>query len=277
MIYKLDKRDYYKIKRLLQTPDQKNDLTLNSIINGMNRGTIYVDNLQAPKTALIDVTGIISIFIGDATNKQFIDYLRDFLDNQLKIDTYESCGETWFITVLKDKTWERTLKNIIADKEYELDYELYYQFNPKTFASLKEKYKSLPEDYLIKKIDTDVIKNDPDGILSEVLGEVWYSIEDFHTHGLGYCVIKDNRVISACFSCCVHGNKHEISVETYDEEHMNKGLATLVCTAYLEHCIKNGLKPQWSTMETNLESKRLAKKLGFEFESKLKTLEFEWR
>ncbi|MDI3412096.1 GNAT family N-acetyltransferase [Bacillus sonorensis] len=152
MIYKLDKRDYYKIKRLLQTPDQKNDLTLNSIINGMNRGTIYVDNLQAPKTALIDVTGIISIFIGDATNKQFIDYLRDFLDNQLKIDTYESCGGTWFITVLKDKTWERTLKNIIADKEYELDYELYYQFNPKTFASLKEKYKSLPEDYLIKKL-----------------------------------------------------------------------------------------------------------------------------
>lgn len=28
MIYKLDKKDYYKIKRLLQTPDQKNDLTL---------------------------------------------------------------------------------------------------------------------------------------------------------------------------------------------------------------------------------------------------------
>ncbi|XKO57184.1 GNAT family N-acetyltransferase [Lysinibacillus fusiformis] len=87
MIYKLDKRDYYKIKRLLQTPDQKNDLTLNSIINGMNRGTIYVDNLQEPNTALIDVTGISSIFIGNATNQQFIDSLRDFLDNELKMDT----------------------------------------------------------------------------------------------------------------------------------------------------------------------------------------------
>ncbi|UZM97325.1 GNAT family N-acetyltransferase [Lysinibacillus sp. MHQ-1] len=40
------------------------------------------------------------------------------------------------------------------------------------------------------------------------------------------------------FSCCVHENKHEISVETYDEKHMNKGLATLVCSAYLDDCIK---------------------------------------
>lgn len=272
----MDKKDYFKIKRLLQTPDQKNDLTLNSIINGMNRGTIYVDNPQEPDTALIDVTGISSIFIGNATNKQFIYSLRDFLDNELKMDTYESCGGTWFIAVIKDEIWEQVLENVIADKEYEPDYELYYQFNPEAFVSLKEQYKSLPDNYLIKKIDTEVIKNDPDGILSEVLEEVWYSIEDFNTHGLGYCIIKDNKIVSACFSCCVHENKHEISVETYDEKHMNKGLATLVCSAYLDDCIKNGLMPHWSTMETNLESKSLAKKLGFEFESKLKTLEFEW-
>jgi len=277
MIYKLDKKDYPRIKGLLQSSDQKNDLTLNSIINGMNRGTIYVDNPQEPKTALIDVTGVISIFIGDPTNKKFIDDLRDFLDSQLKIDTYESCGGTWFIAVVKDETWEQLLENVIADREYEKDYECYYQFNPEIFSSLKEKYKSLPDNYHIKKINKEVIENDPDGILSEVLEEVWYSIEDFNTYGLGYCITKDNKVLSACYSCCVHENKHEISVETYDEKYMNKGLATLVCSAYLEDCIKNSLMPQWSTMETNLGSKRLAKKLGFEFESKLKTLEFEWQ
>lgn len=91
---------------------------------------------------------------------------------------------------------------------------MYYQFNPEAFVSLKERYKSLSDNYLIKKIDTEVIKNDPDGILSEVLEEVWYSIEDFNTYGLGYCIIKDNKIVSECFSCCVHENKHEISVET---------------------------------------------------------------
>lgn len=33
---------------------------------------------------------------------------------------------------------------------------------------------------------------------------------------------------------------------------MNKGLATLVCSAYLDDCIKNGLIPQWSTMKQTL-------------------------
>ncbi|UZM97324.1 GNAT family N-acetyltransferase [Lysinibacillus sp. MHQ-1] len=115
------------------------------------------------------------------------------------MDTYESCGGTWFIAVIKDEIWEQVVENVIADKEYEPDYELYYQFNPKAFVSLKEQYKPLPDNYLIKKIDTEVIKNDPDGILSDVLEEVWYSIEDFNTHGLGYCILRDNKIVSACF------------------------------------------------------------------------------
>ncbi|QKG84877.1 GNAT family N-acetyltransferase [Kroppenstedtia pulmonis] len=276
MIYQLDKRDYYKIKKLLQTPDQKNDLTLNSIINGMNRGTLYVDNPQAPKTALIDVTGIISLFIGDATNQKFIEALPDFLNHQLKTDTYESCGGTCFLTVATDEAWEQTLEKVLADRVYETDEELYYRFNPESFTSLKETYNPLPDHYHVRKMDREVIEKDSDGILSEVLEEVWYSLEDFYTHGLGYCVTKGNEVVSACFSCCVFENRHEISVETYDEQHMNKGLATLVCSAYLEHCMKEGLTPLWSTLKTNPESKHLAEKLGFEFESKRKTFEFEW-
>lgn len=90
-----------------------------------------------------------------------------------------------------------------------------------------------------------------------------------------YRVMKGDRIISACLSCCVNEKDHEMSVETYDEE-MNKGLATLVCTAYLEHCIENEITPHWSTLETNAESNQLGKKLGFEFESKCKTLEFEF-
>lgn len=276
MIYKLDKKDYQKIRTLLRTPEQKNDLTLNAIINGTNRGTIYVDNLEQPRTALIDVTGTISIFIGDAENEEFIRPLREFIDNQLKIDTYHSCGGTYFLAVVPDETWEMVVENVISHREYEPDYEYYYQFNPELFNTLKSSYRPLPEGYTIKKINAEVIHNDPNELLPDVLGEFWYSIDDFLRHGVGYCVLKGERIISACLSCCVNEKDHEISVETYDEDEMNKGLATLACTAYLEHCIKNGITPHWSTLETNVESNRLGKKLGFEFESKCKTLEFEF-
>lgn len=276
MIYKLDKKDYPKVRALLQTPEQQNDLTLNAIINGTNRGTIYVDDVNQPRTALVDQTGVISMFIGDAANEQFIIHLREFIDNQLKIDTHESCGGTYFIAVVSDDTWERTVEEVISHREYEPDYEFYFQLNREKFNTLKTSYKPLPEGYILKKIDLEVIQNDPDEILSEVLNEFWYSVDDFLSLSFGYCVMKGNSIISACLSCCVYEKDHEISVETYDEEEMNKGLATLACAAYLEHCIENGFVPRWSTMETNEESYQLGKKLGFEFELKCKTFEFEF-
>ncbi|MBU5265668.1 GNAT family N-acetyltransferase [Virgibacillus proomii] len=275
MIHKLEKKNYQKIRALL-TPEQKNDLTLNAIINLTNRGTIYVDDVEQPRTALIDVTGVCSIFIGDVSNEQFISHLREFIENQLKIDTYESCGGTYFLVVITDETWEKVLRDVISHRDFEIDYEIYYQFNKSRFNSLKKSYKSLPDGYTIKKIDSEVISNDPDEIIFDVLSEFWYSVDDFLHQSFGYCVMKGNRIISACLSCCVNEKDHEISVETYDEEEMNKGLATLVCTVYLEHCIENGITPHWSTLETNVESKQLGKKLGFEFESKCKTLEFEF-
>jgi len=67
MIYQLDKQDYYDVNKLLNT-DQKNSLTI-------NRGSIYVDHPDKPTTALVDETGIISFFIGDATNQTFHDDL----------------------------------------------------------------------------------------------------------------------------------------------------------------------------------------------------------
>lgn len=274
MVYKLDKKDYPKIRPLLGTSEQINDLALNAIINGTNRGTIYVDNLEQPKTALIDVIGINSIFIGNAKNESFINGLREFIDNQLKIDTYISCGGTYFITVIKDEAWEKVLENVISHRDYEPDYEQYYQLNINHFNTIKNRYKLLEKGYIIKKIDFEVINKYK--IISDVLSEFWYSSEDFLKLGLGYCIIKDNRIISSCLSCSVHENHHEISVQTYYEEEMNKGFATLVCIAYLDDCIKNNIIPHWSSFETNIESISLAEKLGFEFKYKLKTFEFEF-
>lgn len=275
MIYKLDKNDYQKIKPLL-TNEQLNDLTINAIINGTNRGTVYVDNPEHPHTAMIDVIGTISMFIGDPANEDFLRPLPDFIDNQLKIDTLESCGGTYFLAVVSDEAWEQAIEKAVSHRDYETDFEWYHTFHADRFHALNSGFKPLPAGYAIRKIDKATIENDPEEILSEVLNEFWYSTDDFLKKGLGYCVVKDNRIISACLSCCVNGQDHEISVETYNDEDMNKGFATSACAAYLEHCLANGITPHWSALETNEESLRLGAKLGFEFASKRKTFEFEF-
>lgn len=275
MIYKLDKTDYGKIKPLLKN-EQQNDLTLNAIMNGNNRGTVYVDNLEHPRTAMIDVIGTISMFIGDHTNEDFLLLLPDFIDNQLKIDTLESCGGTYFLAVASDEAWEKAIEKAISHREYETDFECYHTFDADRFHTLKSGFKPLSAGYAVRRIDKAMIENDSEEILSEVLNEFWYSTDDFLAKGLGYCVVKGNRIISACLSCCVNGQDHEISVETYNDEDMNKGFATLACAAYLEHCLANDITPHWSALETNKESLRLGAKLGFEFAYKFKTFEFEF-
>lgn len=275
MISKLAKADYEKIKSLLIN-EQQNDMTLNAIIKGINRGTVYVDNSVHPRTAMIDVIGTITMFIGDHTNEDFLRPLPDFIDNQLKSDTLESCGGTFFLAVARDEAWEQAIEKAISHRDYETDCEWYHRLNADRFLASKSGFKPLPAEYAVRRIDKATMENDSEEILSEVLNEFWYSTDDFLAKGLGFCVVNGNRIISACLSCCVNGQDHEISVETYNDEDMNKGFATLACAAYLEHCLTNGITPHWSALETNKESLRLAAKLGFEFVSKRKTFEFEF-
>ncbi|MFW5435033.1 GNAT family N-acetyltransferase [Paenibacillus apiarius] len=275
MIIKLDENDLDKIRPLLKN-EQSYDLTLNAVINGNNRGTVYVDNPEHPGTAMIDVTGTITMFIGDPANEDFLRPLPDFIDNQLKIDTLESCGGTYFLAVVSDDAWGQAIEKAISHRNYETDFEWYHAFNAKRFHTFKSAFKPLPAGYAIRRIDKAMIENDPKDILSEVLNEFWYSTDDFLKIGLGYCVLKGNQIISSCLSCCVNGQNHEISVETYNDEDMNKGFATLACAAYLEHSLVTGITPHWSALETNKESLRLGAKLGFEFAYKRKTFEFEF-
>ncbi|UED76617.1 GNAT family N-acetyltransferase [Brevibacillus sp. DP1.3A] len=275
MIHRLEPNEYAKIRMLL-SPDNVNDLTIHAIINGTNRGAIYVDDVEQPRTALVDQTGVISIFVGDAANEAFTADLGAFIEGELRRYTTESCGGTHFLAVVPDESWEVAVTKAISHREIETDWEYYYQFNPEQFQARKDSYRPLPEGYTLKKIDAGVIENDPDNILIEVVEEFYHSVDDFLQWGVGFCVCKGNTIVSACLSCCIHEHDHEISVETYEEADMNKGIATLACVAYLEHCMEHGLTPHWTTLETNEESVRLGTKLGFEPKEKCKILEFEY-
>jgi GNAT superfamily N-acetyltransferase len=276
VIFKLDRQDHRKVRSLLPATEQIYNRTVHAIIDGVNRGTIYVDDLSQPKTALVDVTGISSLFIGDPHNQKFTAPLREFIDTKLKIDTYESCGGTYFIAVLSDEAWEKAIEEAISHRDYEPDFECYFTFHPDRFLVAKSSFKPLPSGYSARKIDAAVIERDRDEYLSNAIAEFWYSVDDFLKQGLGYCIMKGDEVVSACFSCCVYGKHHEINVETYREEERSQGLATAACVLYLEHCLQFGLTPHWATMETNEASIRLGEKLGFQYDSRLKTLEFEF-
>ncbi|MFB6367483.1 GNAT family N-acetyltransferase [Paenibacillus elgii] len=275
MIHKLEKQDFYKVKPLLKKEAEINNISVQAVINGTNIGNIYVDNLERPQAAIIDATGTTCYFVGDAGNAVFGSSLKDCIENQLKAACLES-GGSYFIATLFDEAWEKVLEQAIAHREFETDYEFSYTFNPERFRAMKEKHPILAKEYRLKKIDRDVIENDEEDTLADSLGDFWETTDEFLALGEGYCILRGNEVVSYCLSCYVDGNKHEISVETCDEEVQNQGLATIVSRAYLEQCLQRGIVPAWSTFETNTPSVKLANKLGYEFQSKWRTYEFEY-
>lgn len=110
----------------------------------------------------------------------------------------------------------------------------------------------LPEGYTIKRIDTAMIDNDVENsIADDILGDFWIFVDEFFDKGIGFCVLKGNKIISNCFTGYVSGNVHEMVIRTYGEENKRKGFAPFASRSFIDYCISNRFIPYWGTDEDN--------------------------
>ncbi|WP_238352015.1 hypothetical protein [Brevibacillus brevis] len=79
------------------------------------------------------------------------------------------------------------LPKAISHREIEIDWEYYYEFNPKRESPL-------PEGYSLNRIDAGVIENDLDNILIEVIEEFYHSVDDFLLWGVVSAYVKEVRL-----------------------------------------------------------------------------------
>lgn len=275
MIVKLPKENYHRINKLLVSTQEKNENVLNAVISGMNQGVVYVDQIEEPRTAIIYAVGLQYYLLGNPENESFNSQLGDLISKQLKQDSLDLCGGTWFIASVFNEKWIKTLEKVIDGRRYYVDYSVYFELNTARFnKGLEKPIHVLDEDISIVKITKNLINADEN--LREELTEYWSSAETFTQFGLGYAVLKADKVISACYSCCVNGDRHESYIATFDQNVRNRGLATILGQQYIKECLERGFGVYWTTDESNEPSKRVAEKLGFEYSHRLLSFEFEF-
>ncbi|MCR8844562.1 GNAT family N-acetyltransferase [Paenibacillus sp. SC116] len=275
MIVELGKSDYHLIQPLLKKDTELDSLLIQAVINGTNRGHIYVDDPAQPRTALVYVVGVIDFFIGDPHNDAFTSHLNTFIDNVYKQVNLDTCGGTWMISAVFDEKWEHVLEQAYSQRNYDTDNDLYFQLNVDKFRALNEHTPSLSNEYALTPLTKEIIEQEQNEELFEDFHDFWNSVDDFIAQGSGIAILKDGQAVSTCYTCFVNGSQHEINVITTEEEE-NQGFATMVSRAYIQHCLNNGIIPRWSTNETNKSSCKVAEKCGFEYVYKLKTYEFEF-
>lgn len=266
MIQRLSPDHYHRVLPLLGPDDAINALSINAILSGTNRGAVYVDDPEQPRSALIDQTGIVSFFVGEPVNPAFLDDFDRFLDCQLAPDTREACGGDTFIGVLHNAAWQDALAPVLAARAPEADEECYFTHDTRAPAQ-----PMLPAGYTVARIDAMLAANDD---IAECLLEGWPDIERFHVGGIGYAVMQGDRAVSLAFSCAVWSGRHEINTLTYDDDDQGRGFATSACAAWLAEAQRAGVTPHWTAMASNAASLHLARKLGFVETTRRPTIEF---
>lgn len=122
--------------------------------------------------------------------------------------------------------------------------------------------KGIPEGYHIRRIDlvlARVIDADS-SLISEDHVRNFDTPEDFVERGIGFCVLRGDRIVSGASSYAICDSGIEVQVNTHPD-FRRKGLATAVSAALLVHCLEKGIEAHWDA--GNPVSAELAKKLGY--------------
>ncbi|WP_161973401.1 GNAT family N-acetyltransferase [Arcticibacter tournemirensis] len=271
---KIKEHNYHKVTPLLEGIPF-NILFARAVTDGDVKGEIYVDSIDAPKTAYIVHPYGMSLLCGNPDNYSFNENLMYYLqDNNWEyrkqkewLQVYPSKWNDVFTILLKDKlvNYCDELYANNCERDYlikETGHSHIIRWNRVNFNFEQSKYHPvntvLPEGFELKRIDAT---------MHEMLGSVvprffWNSYEEFIQKGIAFGVVKEGRIVSLAFSAYIKNNELEIGVETLSS-YRGKGFAIRSCNALIDYCLKNGFTPVWSCRKENTCSLKLAQKLGF--------------
>ncbi|WP_053365725.1 GNAT family N-acetyltransferase [Bacillus sp. FJAT-27245] len=261
MIYEINKNDFYKCKSL---PNQRGQLEVKAVIEGMNPGRIFVDDLASPTSGLVwlgNNDGF--IFIGNEENELFTSKIDHFIDTVIKPDA-KKVGLSWFEGMGNHPKWNKIIEKMFEHRKLG-------SWNQKVYMLQNGDYKTenepvLEQGYSIIKIskafyeNSEKEMNNIEFLHSKIL-EYWSSPDNFFHKGTGYCIVHEKHIVGVCFSGFVVGNVHCVDIETL-EFYRGKKLAQKIAHCFVKDCLENGLVPYWDCMEANKPSIAIAENLG---------------
>lgn len=119
---------------------------------------------------------------------------------------------------------------------------------------------ALPAGFELQKVDRHLASRLGQEMENEYFLENFHSIEDFIARGIGYCVVHQERIVSAATSMARSRTAIDIEVATVPA-FQRQGLGTIVGAALVASVLEQGMVPRW--LAANEPSEQLALKLGY--------------
>jgi len=234
----------------------KSNNKIASIVSNWEDGLIYsflqgymgyalVDNEEEPQSVQI-VVGDFSFFAGEINT--------DLLENLASP-----------ILIAQNKAWAKEIETFFKDKIVKRKrYKMKTSIKSFNLEKLTTYVNSLNKEYSLSKIDKNLYKKIIKESWSVDLCSQFNSAEDYEKNGLGFVILKDDKIVSGASSYVIYDNSIEIEIDT-KREYREKGLATACGAKLILECLEKGIFPSWDAQD--LRSVALAEKLGFIFDS----------
>ena len=207
-------------------------------------GKIYVTDLENPKSAFA--------FVG----------CFGFYTGKPDMEIVRKKPEGFTIMVPQNKEWAQLIEECYPSAKRVTRYAIKKDtiFDK---IKLQNEISKLPIGYEIHKLDADIYDQCLKNPVMVDFVSAFESKEKYLQIGRGMVILKDGQIVSGASSYTRYKEGIEIEVDTIEAER-RKHLATIACSALILNCLEEGLYPSWDAQ--NINSVRLAEKLGYEFD-----------
>jgi hypothetical protein len=131
-----------------------------------------------------------------------------------------------------------------------------------------ERMVHVPAGLRLERIDAELLERCAwGGYKVDVFGSRTAALE----HGLGYCLLDGDTVVSEAFAGPISRGTLEMGTITH-EDYRRLGLASIVCARTLLECERLGYQTWWSCAKQNDGSAAMARKLGYRREEEFQLL-----
>jgi RimJ/RimL family protein N-acetyltransferase len=258
-LFELERDGYPAVAPLFE--ELRYNLVVDSILAGNTRGQIVVDDLQAPRVALMWNEQDALLLAGDPSRADINRALAEHITTHIVPD-----ARARYIPALSlhytPRAWEEQVGVVLRDQHPRKALRRYHRLDHLKVDGAAR----LPSGWRMERMDAALLAETGRKNVGQVLGWItsfWRGVADFLESGFGFCLASDDVIASWCLSVYADQPRFELGVAT-DPQHRQLGFATLTAAACVDHCLAHQLVPEWHCDVENEPSVAVAGKVGFE-------------
>ena len=223
---------------------------VHAIIDGAQPGSVFVDDVAAPKSALAFNHSGFAFALGQARGDLVASVLPKLM--AMPFMTAEPTG-LWCTA----PAWAPALRPFFKEEGSRDE----FHFEPASAPPPPV----LGDEYRLVPLDEGLAAAWGPGLDPWVV-RIWGGPKAFERDAFGIGVLFGDVLVAICTVCAVAGHSGAVEAEIEigtDAVHRQKGLAAAAAFAFFDQCNERGLLPAWTCDSKNAASQRAAARVGF--------------